>query len=117
MMLEKKDAMRNHEYFREKLLNLKNDLSNRIEKVDSDIRHEDITTDLYDQAIELENEEVLNALADASGQELRLINLALSRIDSGTYFFCSECGDEIPQERLELLPYTQWCVNCAEKKQ
>ena len=109
--------MKKTEYFREKLLGLKHELSNRIEKVDADIRHEGITTDLYDQAIELENEEVLNALAQASGHELSQINLALSRIESGTYFFCNECGGEISQERLELLPYTPWCVTCAEKVQ
>jgi hypothetical protein len=27
---------------------------------------------------------------------------------------CSECGVEIPQERLEVLPDTETCVKCSK---
>ena len=109
--------MRNLEYFRGKLLTLKAEVTNRMEKVETDIKHEGITSDLYDQAIELENEEVLNALARTSKQELSQIDKALERLDLGTFFFCSECGEEISQPRLEVLPFTRYCVECAEKQE
>ena len=38
-----------------------------------------------------------------------------ARIENGTYFLCDECGSEIPEARHELLPFTPYCVDCAEK--
>ncbi len=39
---------------------------------------------------------------------------ALHRIDSGRYGRCEECGQEIPRERLDALPYARFCTKCAE---
>jgi phage/conjugal plasmid C-4 type zinc finger TraR family protein len=44
-----------------------------------------------------------------------MIKFALHRLENGTYFRCEECGEDIPTARLELLPFTAHCVNCAEK--
>jgi RNA polymerase-binding protein DksA len=41
---------------------------------------------------------------------------ALSRIDEGTYGTCDVCGEAIPVARLEALPYTKMCVNCASAR-
>lgn len=46
---------------------------------------------------------------------LQEIKDALGRIDNGTYGICAHCGKEIPKERLEALPYAEFCVDCAEK--
>jgi DnaK suppressor protein len=40
---------------------------------------------------------------------------ALERIEAGTYGSCENCGQEIGRERLEALPYTRFCVQCADK--
>jgi DnaK suppressor protein len=40
------------------------------------------------------------------------IDGALLRIDAGTYGTCSGCGKAIPEERLELRPFTATCVAC-----
>src|SRR5437016_2507541 len=37
---------------------------------------------------------------------------ALRRIDSGLYGRCEECGQEIPRERLDALPYARFCTKC-----
>ncbi len=107
--------MQDQEYFKQKLLNLKQQVSARITKIDKDIRHEGMTADWAEQAQERENDEVLESLGNASEIELNKIKHALQRIEAGEYFFCSECGEEIPAARLELLPYSTLCVNCAER--
>jgi RNA polymerase-binding transcription factor DksA len=43
------------------------------------------------------------------------IREALDRAEKGLYGVCEVCGDEIPPERLELMPYTTHCVECAAK--
>lgn len=40
---------------------------------------------------------------------------ALNRFDQGTYGACQECGEPISDTRLEALPYTPYCIDCAQK--
>lgn len=101
--------------YRQILLDLKREVSGRIHSIDRDIRHEGMSADWSEQASERENDEVLESLGNSSEQELSMIKFALMRIDEGNYFRCAECGDDIPLARLDLLPFTAHCVNCAEK--
>lgn len=106
--------MQELEHFRKKLLALKAEVSQRLDAINTDVRHK-VSADLEDQAIENENNEVLNSLGDTSEQELAMINAALQRIEHGDYFTCLECGGVIEESRLELLPYSPYCVKCAHK--
>ena len=100
--------------YRRKLVELEREISDRLNAIERDIRHEEISADWSDQATERENDEVLMSLGDSSEEELAQIRLALRRIDEGRYFHCRGCGAEIPLARLELLPFTAHCVGCAE---
>ncbi len=104
-------------HYRQILLDLKREVSDRITAIDRDIRHEGMSADWTEQASERENDEVLESLGNSSEQELLMINTALTRIDEGNYFNCAECAETIPQARLDLLPFTSHCVNCAEKSE
>ena len=97
------------------LLQMKQEITHRIKSIDRDIRHEGMTADWSEQASERENDEVLESLGISSEQELSMIKYALQRIEAGSYFHCDECGGDIPQARLGLLPFTAHCVACAEK--
>ena len=48
---------------------------------------------------------------------MALINEALKRLDRGKYGRCVVCGKHIPDERLELVPETPYCVEDAEREQ
>lgn len=104
-------------HYRQILLDLKREVSDRIKAIDRDIRHEGMSADWNEQASERENDEVLESLGNSSEEELSMIKFALLRIDEGNYFHCSQCSEMIPQARLDLLPFTAHCVNCAGKKQ
>jgi len=105
----------NLDEIKQKLLAQKAEVTHRINAIDRDIRHEGMSADWSEQASERENDEVLESLGNSSEQELAMINFALQRIDNGTYLCCDECGVEIPPARLELLPFTAHCVDCAER--
>lgn len=64
---------------------------------------------------ESEFDEVLERLGDRTGRELLEIAAAFRRLEEGTYDTCEECGGRISPERLEALPYTRHCVDCAVK--
>jgi DnaK suppressor protein len=107
--------MKDLEHFKNRLLTLKQQNTSRMHAIDQDIRHDGMSADWTEQAAERENDEVLESLGIASEDELNQINAALARIEAGEYFYCSQCGQEIPHARLELLPFTTTCVSCAEK--
>lgn len=43
------------------------------------------------------------------------VERALARIEEGGYGICESCGKAIPMERLDVLPYSTLCVDCASK--
>lgn len=47
--------------------------------------------------------------------ELRHIDEALERMEKGDYGVCAECDEEISKKRLEVLPYSIYCVERQEK--
>ena len=99
-----------------KLLKLREELSHRIEEIESDVHHkkEPVEKDFAEQVTQRENDDVLGAIDVETQQTVRLIDAALLRIKNGTYGVCAVCGDEIPEKRLEVLPYATTCVKCAK---
>lgn len=71
--------------------------------------------DFAEQASARENDEVLDALGNETRLELLQINHALDRIEMGTYEDCSHCGENIPLQRLQAVPFTNMCIECADR--
>ena len=60
-------------------------------------------------AVDRERDLALSAQARAEVVE---IDVALDKIDEGTYGTCDRCGKAIPKARLEVIPWAALCVNC-----
>ncbi|MEM0922854.1 MAG: TraR/DksA family transcriptional regulator [Pseudomonadota bacterium] len=73
------------------------------------------SADFEDQAIEAENDEVIEGLGSAGLAELRRIDEALHRIEAGEYGLCHSCGEEIPAARLRVVPEAQVCTGCMPR--
>lgn len=56
---------------------------------------------------------VENILRDILNQ----IELALKRIENGTYGICEICKKPIGEERLKAIPYATMCVRCKSIKE
>ncbi len=97
------------------LLARKEELLERHDRITKKTRHRDepLPQDFAEQAVELENQELLEALDAEVAEELRQISRALQRIESGDYTYCTVCGENIPSARLQALPTTSLCVDCA----
>jgi len=48
-------------------------------------------------------------------QSIRLIEIALAKIETNEYGICSRCGDDISSQRLSIAPEVALCFNCLEK--
>jgi RNA polymerase-binding protein DksA len=68
----------------------------------------DVGTENYDQEFTL-------GLIENEQSTLEQVQEALSRIESGTYGRCQECDEAIAKPRLQALPYTKHCIQCARK--
>ena len=69
--------------------------------------------DSQEQAIELENDAVLEGLDELTRAQVGEIRGALGRIANGSYGACATCGRAIDEKRLAALPSTLTCVHCA----
>jgi RNA polymerase-binding protein DksA len=67
---------------------------------------------LADTATETYDRELDFTLEENSGHVLQEIEAALKRIDEGTYGICTNCGKQIPEERLEALPWATLGIDC-----
>ncbi len=47
-------------------------------------------------------------------RHLTAILKAQEKLKTGHYGVCEKCGADIPAERLEVLPATPYCINCAQ---
>ncbi len=55
------------------------------------------------------------ALSQHRVVELRQIEHAFARLQSGEYGICEMCGHAIPLRRLAVVPATTMCVTCQER--
>ncbi len=102
------------------------------EKLQSDLvrLEEDMETAQLELAREASNDDRIAEIATlAVGRELDMsleenvrllltrVEDALEAINSGTYGICKSCGNKIPRERLEVVPYAAMCVECQRRQE
>lgn len=68
----------------------------------------DIGSDNFEQEFTL-------SLMENEEDTLQAIEVALERMEDGTYGTCDECGATISKARLNAIPYTALCIKCAQK--
>jgi len=83
---------------------------------DDDQRRE-IFKDPYGTASITHDDEVAAAVVDRRARQLEEIDRALADIDAGRYGICRECGEEIPQQRLKVMPFATRCVACQARSE
>ena len=87
-------------------------LAQTLERVEHELI-QPASKDDEERATEREGDEVLESLGSASAAELRAVRAALKRIEDGTYGECANCGEEIAEKRLEIIPHAARCAKCA----
>jgi DnaK suppressor protein len=72
---------------------------------------------LADTATETYDRELDYTLEENAEHVLGEIDAALKRIEDGTYGTCTNCGERIPEERLEALPWATLCIDCQRERE
>lgn len=92
------------EFFRRKLLVLRDELLRRREQARAELIEADAGIDMNDRATHEEHAFVVAALRDRELSELQEIDAALARVATGDYGFCERSGEPIGIPRLLAWP-------------
>lgn len=57
------------------------------------------------------------AVADIRRQQLTQLEEAQKKLEAGTYGRCDGCGEPIGMERLKLMPFTAYCIDCQRERE
>ena len=68
--------------------------------------------DISDGAAQAYSRQMMQALGEQEWKKLQRVDEALKKIDSGNFGTCTECGEPIPEARLDVIPFTEFCVIC-----
>jgi DnaK suppressor protein len=77
----------------------------------------DIPQDMEDRAFMDLVEDIGLKIAEIRCQELTSMDEAMLRLDEGTYGTCTDCGAEIEEERLKVMPFAFCCVKCQKSRE
>lgn len=77
----------------------------------------DIPQDLGEQSILDALSDAGLAIADIRREQLTQLEEAERRVEQGTYGKCDACGEPIGIERLRLVPFSPYCVNCQREQE
>jgi len=101
---------------RERAAQLRGEIQRTLER-SSDETHVRIA----EQARDTEDDSFSNLIVDLNlaevdrdASELRRIDTALARLSEGSYGACEDCGQRIPEARLQAEPTALRCVHCQE---
>ena len=88
------------------------DLQRRLASVTKDIT-KTLSSDFAEQAVERENDDVLEEISRETQLTIAHLKAALRRIEDGSYGACDDCGKDIAPQRLVAIPQATQCVDCA----
>jgi len=73
---------------------------------------QDGVPDIGDMSSVTYSRDVLFNLSETQKQRINDIDAALERIDKGEYGTCMECDEEIAPRRMEVRPFSRYCIEC-----
>ncbi|QFT62202.1 TraR/DksA family transcriptional regulator [Roseivivax sp. THAF30] len=96
----------------ERLLAWRDEILERETRIEAEL-DQPVSADFNDAVTERETHGVAERLGAIGMRELAAIDAALERIRLGIYGICRECGDPIEAARLNAMPTTTECLECA----
>ena len=107
---------RQREYFRQKLLDWKEDILREARETLQHLQDENQNhSDLADRASSETDRAIELRARDRQRKLIAQIDAAIQRIDDGTYGYCEETGEPIALKRLEARPIATLSIDAQER--
>ena len=103
--------------FRSQLKSIRSELLGDVEKSNHHVKENQNgqITDISDHAAHTYNQQLEGALGEQEWQKLKQVDAAIEKIVEGEYGVCTKCEASIPEARLEVVPYTEFCTQCLSE--
>ena len=102
--------------YRDRLLARREGLFRQVTEAEMSSRERDLeaTQDPADMAANAYTKELLISMSANDRGLLALIDEALHRIETGGFGECVNCGEPVPEKRLEAVPWARYCLKCQD---
>lgn len=101
---------------REKLLTQRRNLLRQVAQIEAELPRlePDVESRVQAQGEGESLVQLLNRLDERIQAEIEVIDRALVKLETTQYGRCEQCGQNIPQSRLEVVPVADMCLTCEQ---
>ena len=102
------------QHAKERLLKLRTEVMKDIQQAVAISREmgQEGVPDIGDMSANTYSRDVLLNLSENQRQKIRDIDAALERLAKGDYGICQRCEEEIAPKRMEVRPFSRYCIDC-----
>ena len=103
--------------FRSQLDSIRSELLGVVEKSNQNVRSGETghMADISDDAARTYSRQLKGELDKQEWQKLKQVDIAIDKVLEGTYGICAQCEETIPEARLDIVPYAEFCTQCLNE--
>ena len=104
-------------HFQSLLENIRTKIVGDVEKAHHNKKSSEVEqmADISDDAARSYGRKLQGDLEEHEWVKLKQVEVALKKVEDGEYGICEQCKQEILETRLEIMPYTEFCIHCLSE--
>ena len=104
-------------HFQSLLENIRTKIVGDVEKAHHNKKSNEVEqmADISDDAAHSYGRKLQGDLEEHEWVKLKQVEAALKKVEDGEYGICEQCKQEILETRLEIMPYTEFCIHCLSE--
>jgi DnaK suppressor protein len=104
-------------HFQSLLENICTEIVGDVEKAHHNKKSSEVEqmADISDDAARSYGRKLQGDLEEQEWVKLKQVEVALKKVEDGEYGICEQCEQEILETRLEIMPYTEFCIQCLSE--
>jgi DnaK suppressor protein len=104
-------------YFQSALQEIRIEIVGGVEKSQNNGKNDEAEhmPDISDDAARAYDRKLQGDLEDQEWNKLKQVETALEKVENGEYGICDQCEKKIPEARLKIIPYTEFCTQCLSE--
>ena len=97
------------------LQNIRAEIVGEVEKINGKENGAEHMADISDDAARSYDRKLQGDLEKQEWNKLKQVEVALEKVAQDKYGTCEQCEAEIPEARLEIMPYAEFCTQCLSE--
>ena len=97
------------------LQNIRAEIVGEVEKISVKENEAEHMADISDDAARSYDRKLQGDLEKQEWNKLNQVEVALEKVAQDKYGTCEQCEAEIPEARLEIMPYAEFCTQCLSE--